>query len=282
MPRSTGAEATATCGEKRRASIRRALAAAFPLTLPIMAGFVFLGLACGVYAHALGLPVWVPTLMSALIFAGSAEFVVASMLTGAFNPVQVFLTVFVVNARHLFYGLSMLARFRGTGRKRPYLIFGMCDETFSITYAAEPPAGVDRSWFMLFVTALNQLYWVAGCTLGGVFGALLDVQIEGLSFAMTALFVVIFLDQWLKEKSHAMSVAGIALSALMLLVFGPDNFIIPAMIAILAAATALRGRLEPVIGLAGEAPSAPEKPGETGAAPAANSACAGERDGDAR
>ena len=294
MLRSTSTGAPCAGNEGRRGRIRRAFAAAFPLTLPIMAGFVFLGLACGVYAHALGLPVWVPTLMSALIFAGSAEFVVASMLTGAFNPVQVFLTVFVVNARHLFYGLSMLARFRGTGRKRPYLIFGMCDETFSINYAAEPPAGVDRGWFMFFVTVLNQLYWVAGCTLGGVFGALLDVQTEGLSFAMTALFVVIFLDQWLKEKNHAMAVAGIALSALMLLVFGPDNFIIPAMLAILAAATVLRERLEPVIGLAGEEP-APKGPGADAAsatplspAPAASpqtpaaGIAASEKDGDAR
>ncbi len=212
------------------AGIRRAFVAAFPYTVPIMAGFVFLGLACGIYSHSLGLPVWVPTLMSVLIFAGSSEFVVAFMLTGAFNPLQVFLTAFVVNARHLFYGISMLERFRGLGPKRFYLIFGMCDETFSINYATQAPDGVDRGWFMFFITILNQLYWVVGCTLGGVFGTLLDVDASGLSFAMTALFVVIFLGQWLKEPTHASSLVGVGLSLAALLVFGPDSFIIPAMV----------------------------------------------------
>lgn len=235
----------------RRVVLRRAFTAAFPYTVPIMAGFVFLGMACGIYAHSLGLPAWVPTLMSVLIFAGSSEFVVASMLTGAFNPLQVFITAFIVNARHLFYGISMLERFRHVGKKRPYLVFGMCDETFSINYATPVPKGVDRGWFMFFVTLLNQAYWVAGCTLGGVFGTLLNVDASGLSFAMTALFVVIFLDQWLKEPSHLSSVLGVVLSLVMLLVFGPDNFIIPAMVAILAACLALHGRLEPVVGLAG-------------------------------
>lgn len=232
--------------------IRRAFAAAFPRTIPIMAGFIFLGMACGIYSHSLGLPAWVPTAMSVLIFAGSSEFVVASMLTGAFNPLQVFITVLVVNARHLFYGISMLERFRHVGRKALYLVFGMCDETFSINYAASVPADVDRGWFMFFVTLLNQLYWVAGCALGGIFGSLLNVDASGLSFAMTALFVVIFLDQWLKEPTHLSSVLGVALSLAALLAFGPDNFIIPAMAAILIACLALRGHLEPIVGLAGE------------------------------
>ncbi|MBM6952907.1 AzlC family ABC transporter permease [Enorma phocaeensis] len=117
--------------------------AAFPLTVPILAGFVFLGITCGIYAGSLGLPWWVPVLMSIVIFAGSAEFVVASQLAGAFDPLTTFAVVLIINARHLFYGLSMLECFRGLGRKRPYLIFGMCDETFSINYATEPPEGID-------------------------------------------------------------------------------------------------------------------------------------------
>lgn len=146
----------------------------------------------------------------------------------------------------------MLERFRGLGPKRFYLIFGMCDETFSINYATQAPDGVDRGWFVFFITILNQLYWVVGCTLGGVFGTLLNVDASGLSFAMTALFVVIFLDQWLKEPTHASSLVGAGLSLAALLVFGPDSFIIPAMVAILVACLALRQRLEPVVGLAGE------------------------------
>lgn len=226
-------------------TILPALRAALPPTAPILAGFVFLGITCGIYAHSLGLPWWAPTLMACVIFAGSAEFVVASMLTGPFDPVQAFVMVFVINARHLFYGISMLDRYRGTGAKRPYLIFGMCDESFSINYSTEPPEGVDRGWFMFFVTLLDQLYWIAGCTLGSAFGTVLATSVEGVSFAMTALFVVIFLDQWLKDASHAGAVAGIVASAASLLVFGPDGFIIPAMVAILVLVTLARRRIEP-------------------------------------
>ena len=231
----------------RQSTISAAFKAAFPLTVPILAGFLFLGMTCGVFAESLGLAWWMPTAMSIIIFAGSAEFTVASLLTGAFNPLQAFLVILVVNARHLFYGLSMLERFQGMGRKRAYLIYAMCDETFSINYAAHAPKGVDEGWFMFFVSLLNQSYWVAGCTLGGIFGSVLDVDIKGISFAMTALFTVIFLDQWLKDENHVSAVVGVGASAASLVAFGPGNFIIPAMIAILVIMTLLRGRLEPVL-----------------------------------
>lgn len=227
-------------------AISSALRAAIPPTLPILAGFVFLGITCGVYSVSLGLPWWTPTLMACLIFAGSAEFVVASMLVGPFAPLQAFVTVFIVNARHLFYGLSMLERFRGLGRKRPYLIFAQCDETFSINYSTRPPAGVDEGWFMFFVSLLNQLYWVVGCTLGGVLGSVAALNVAGVDFAMTALFVVIFLDQWTKDPSHASAVVGILASLVALALFGPDGFMIPALALILAAITVLRSHLEPI------------------------------------
>ena len=232
---------------RRHDVILPALKAAFPLTIPILAGFLFLGLTCGIFAESLGLAWWMPTAMSVIIFAGSAEFTVASMLTGAFNPLQAFLVVLVVNARHLFYGLSMLERFQGMGRKRPYLIYAMCDETFSITYATRAPEGVDEGWFMFFVSLLNQSYWVIGCTLGGIFGSVLNVDIKGISFAMTALFVVIFLDQWMKDENHVSAVVGVAASFAALVAFGASNFIIPAMLAILVIMTVLRKRLEPVL-----------------------------------
>lgn len=235
----------------RRNRARAALAAAFPHTIPILAGFVFLGITCGIYAGSLGLPWWMPTLMSIVIFAGSAEFVVASQLAGAFDPLTTFAVVLIINARHLFYGLSMLERFRGLGRKRPYLIFGMCDETFSINYATEPPAGVDRGWFMFWVTLLNHLYWIVGCTLGSVFGAVVATSIEDVSFAMTALFVVIFLDQWEKDAQHLSACTGVLAAAAALAIFGADNFMIPAMVLILIAVTLLRGRIERAYGTAG-------------------------------
>ena len=126
-----------------------------------------------------------------------------NMLLGAFNPLQALAMTLMVNARHLFYGISMLDKYRGTGTKKFYLIYGMCDESFSINYTASIPEGVDASWFMFFVTLLNHFYWFFGATLGGVFGSLIHFNTEGLDFVMTAMFVVIFLEQWLKEKRHA-------------------------------------------------------------------------------
>lgn len=138
----------------------------------------------------------------------------------------------------------MLDRFRGVGRKKIYLIFGMCDETFSINYTAKIPEDVDKGWFMFFVTLLNHIYWVSGAALGGIFGSFIQFDTEGLEFVMTAMFVVIFLEQWLKEKSHTSSLAGLGISLLCLVIFGSENFIIPAMLMILAALTLLRPCLE--------------------------------------
>lgn len=150
----------------------------------------------------------------------------------------------MINARHLFYGISMLDRYKGTGWKKFYLIFGMCDESFSINYTAEIPEDVDRSWFMFFVTLLNHFYWFSGATLGGIFGSLIHFNTEGLDFVMTAMFVVIFMEQWLKEIRHTSALVGIGLSLLCLLAFGAEKFIIPAMAAIMATLTGLRGKLE--------------------------------------
>lgn len=222
----------------------KAFACAFPFTVPILAGFLFLGMTYGVYMNALGFSFWYPMLMSITIFAGSVEFVAANLLLGAFNPVQALALTVMINARHLFYGISMLDKFRGTGLKKLYLIFGMCDETFSINCSAVIPDDVDRGWFMFFVTLLNHFYWFAGATLGGVFGSFISFSTEGLDFVMVAMFVVIFLNQWLNEKRHVSSLTGLAVSLVCLLVFGADDFIILAMLGILLLLTALRAPLE--------------------------------------
>ena len=138
----------------------------------------------------------------------------------------------------------MLDRFRGLGWKKFYLIFGMCDESFSINYTADIPEDVDRGWFMFSVTLLNHFYWFSGATLGGIFGSLIHFNTEGLEFVMTAMFVVIFLEQWLKEKDHRSGILGLILSAVCLAAFGADNFIIPAMLAILAVLTVMRPKME--------------------------------------
>lgn len=229
---------------KQTQTVRRALRCAFPYTIPIFAGFWFLGLTYGIYMNVSGFSFWYPMLMSLTIFAGSVEFVAVNMLLGAFDPVQALVMTLMINARHLFYGISMLDKYRGTGWKKVYLIFGMCDESFSINYTADIPEDVDRSWFMFFVTLLNHCYWFSGAALGGIFGSMIHFNTEGLDFVMTAMFVVIFMEQWLKERRHTSALLGIGLSLLCLLVFGSGSFIIPAMLAILAALTGLRGHLE--------------------------------------
>ena len=230
--------------QNKRKVLKKALYAAFPNTIPILAGFLFLGMTYGIYMNVSGFSFWYPCLMSLTIFAGSVEFVAVNLLLGAFHPIQALAMTLMLNARHLFYGISMLDRFRGLGLKKIYLIFGMCDETFSINYTAEIPPDVDRGWFMFFVTLLNHLYWFAGATLGGIFGSFITFNTEGLDFVMTAMFVVIFLEQWLKEERHESSLLGIGLSVLSLIAFGVDGFLIPAMLSILAVLTLLRRPLE--------------------------------------
>ena len=223
---------------------QKALKAAFPYTIPIFAGFWFLGITYGIFMNKSGFSFWYPMLMSMTIFAGSMEFLTVNLLLGAFNPLQALTLTLMINARHLFYGISMLDKYRGTGLKKLYLIFGMCDESFSINCTVQVPEGVDRGWFMFFVTLLNQLYWVSGATLGGIFGSLIRFNTQGLDFVMTAMFVVIFLEQWLKEKNHISSLLGLGLTALCLLAFGPDRFMIPSMAAILVVLLLLQKPLE--------------------------------------
>ncbi len=222
----------------------KALKAAFPKTIPIMAGFLFLGTAYGIYARTQGLAAAVPIIMAAVVFAGSMEFVAVDLMVTGFDPLGAFIMAVMVNARHLFYGISMLGKYKGTGAIKPYLIFGLCDESFSINCTATVPDGVDKGKFYFWVTILNQLYWVTGAAFGSLAGTLIGVELKGLDFVMTALLVVIFLDNWLKEKSHISSLIGIAATVVCLLIFGSDGFIIPSMAVIILVLTIFRKPLE--------------------------------------
>lgn len=183
-------------------------------------------------------------LMSLTIFGGSLEFVAVAMLLSSFAPVQTFIMTLMIQARHLFYGISMLEKYKDTGWKKFYLIFGMCDESFSINYSTEVPEDIDKGWFMFFVTLLNHMYWFTGSTIGGILGSLITFNTEGISFVMTAMFVVIFLDQWLKEKQHYSSLIGVLVSVICLVIFGADSFLIPTMACIVCLLTFFRKPIE--------------------------------------
>lgn len=224
--------------------IKAAFFAAFPNTIPILAGFLFLGIAYGIYMNQSGFKFYYPMFMSFIIFAGSVEFATVSWLLGSFDPVNIFFLTLMINARHLFYGLSMLEKYNIPGWKKLYLIYGMCDESFSINATVDVPKDIDKGLFMFFVTMLNQIYWVAGATIGGIFGSFIPFNTKGIEFVMTALFIVIFLENWLKEKDHSASVIGLFISFICLMIFKGTNFIIPSMIIILSVLTLLRGRLQ--------------------------------------
>ena len=224
--------------------LKKAFKAAFPKTIPILAGFLFLGFSYGVYMNVSGFSFVYPMVMSAVIYGGSLEFLTVSMLLSPFAPLQVFTVSLMIQARHLFYGISMLEKFKGMGLKKFYLIYGMCDETFSVNYVADIPADVDRGWFMFFVTFLNQIYWVAGATLGGLFGSLITFNTKGLDFVMTALFAVIFLDRLMTEKKHYAAAIGVLSALVCRIIFGADSFMLPTMGLMLLLLTAFKKPLE--------------------------------------
>lgn len=225
-----------------------ALKAAFPYTVPILAGYGFVGLAYGIYMHVEGFSFVYPMLMALIIYGGSLEFITVTMLLSPFAPLSAFIVALMVQARHLFYGLAMLKRFDGLGLKRYYLIYAMSDETFAVNYATKVPKGIDAGWFMFWVSLLDQFYWVAGATLGGLLGAALPFDTTGLGFVMTAMFVVIFLSQLEQEKKEGNSVLpaviGFGAAAGCLVLFGADNFMIPTMVVMVVLLLCLRNRLE--------------------------------------
>ena len=217
-----------------------ALRAAFPLTLPVMAGYLVLGMGFGILLQSKGYHFGWAILMSLTIYAGSMQYVAVDLLSGGATLVATALMTLMVNARHLFYGISMLDKYRTLGRKRWMMIFELTDETYSLVCSHEPPEGVDRGRFFLAISMLDQSYWVVGCTIGAILGAVVPIDFTGVDFAMTALFLVIVTEQWLTNKNHLPALVGIGASVVCLVLFGADNFIIPAMIVITLALSLLR------------------------------------------
>ena len=219
---------------KKNKKERRALRAAFPATIPVMTGYLCLGMAFGVLMKTNGYgPFWAG-LMSLMCFAGSMQFVTITLLTTTFDPVQAFLLSVMVNARHIFYGLAVLDKYKGLGKVRAFLIFALTDESFSLVTTVEPPEGVERKDFYFWISFLNYLYWAGGSIVGGLVGSLITFDTTGMDFALTALFVVLFMEQVKKKENRPAGLIGVGCTVLALVLFGADNLVIPAMVLILA------------------------------------------------
>lgn len=223
---------------------RQALKAAFPHTLPVMAGYLFLGMGFGILLESNGYSFVWAFFMAIIIYAGSMQYVAIELLAGGASLISTAIMTVMIQIRHLFYGLSMIDKYKDIGKKKFLLIHELTDETYSLTATVEIPEGIDKGWFYFFISILDHSYWIIGCTIGALFGSLVNFNTKGVDFVMTALFIVIFTDQWLNTKNHLPAVSGVACSAICLLIFGADNFIIPAMLSILVILTLFRKQLD--------------------------------------
>ena len=213
-------------------------------TIPVMMGYIVLGIGFGILFEKSGYGILWTLAMSIFVFAGSMQYVAVGLITGGASLISTALTTLMVNARHLFYGISMINRYKGAGLKKLYLMFALTDETYSLVCNGDYPEGEDPHWYCFLVSLCNQCYWVAGSALGAILGAAITFNTAGIEFSMTALFVTIFVEQWLTSKEHRPALIGISASVLCLLIFGSESFLIPAMILITVLLTACRKALE--------------------------------------
>lgn len=205
---------------------------AFVKTLPVMAGYMVLGFGFGIITMEAGYGFWIALLMSILVYAGSMQYVLVSLLTGGASMISCAVTTLMVNARHLFYGVSMVEKYKGAGRKKPYLMFALTDETYSLVCGGDCPEKMDFHTYAMAVSFMNQIYWITGTVLGALTGAFVNLNFAGVDFAMTALFITVFVDQWKSTKNHLPAMIGVFASVICLVIFGKDNFLIPSMLLI--------------------------------------------------
>lgn len=221
----------------------KTLRLAFRASLPVMAGYLVLGLGFGVLLQNQGYSFLWAFLMSLTIYAGSMQYAALDLISGGAGLITTALMTLMINARHFFYGLSMLDKYQETGKVKPYLIFSLTDETYSLV-CTPAPADADEKRYYLLVSLFDQIYWITGSVLGALLGPIQPFDSTGMDFAMTALFVVIFVEQWLSTKNHLPAILGVSLSVVFLVLLGPTRFVIPAMIGITLCLALLRGRLE--------------------------------------
>lgn len=210
--------------------MKEAFKFAFPHTIPIMASYIFLGIPFGLLAVSQGFSPLFAILMSVIIYSGAIQYAAIDVFLASFNPMNAIILTLMVGARHIFYGIAMLTKFSKLDSKKYYTIFGLTDETFSVLVSIDVPENLSRDWVYFFITLLNQMYWVSGTVIGVLLGSMITINLEGIDFVLTALFITIFVDQWLNSSSKVPALVGILSGLLCLVLFGANNFMIPAMV----------------------------------------------------
>ena len=223
---------------------KKAFRKAFPYTIPVLTGYLFIGTAFGVMYAEKGYSFLWAILMSILVYAGSGQYLAVNFFVPGFSFLQVIFLTFMVNVRHIFYGISLLGKFNKIGMKRWYMIFGLTDETYSLLCTTNVPEDVEEDKFLFAITIMNHSYWVLGSAIGAIAGTVLPINSEGIDFAMTALFVVIFIEQWMDRKNRIPEMIGVAVAIVALTIFGASSFVLPAMLSIIALLFVGRKRLD--------------------------------------
>lgn len=219
---------------------KKALKIAFRDTIPVLTGYLFLGMGFGILLAEKNFGIGWAFFMALFIFAGSGQYLAVSLLASQASLLSTAIATLLVNARHLFYGISLVDTYKDAGKKKAYMIFGLTDETYSLVTQNEPPEGISRHQYCFIVTLFNHIYWICGCVLGNVAGATLPISFEGVEFVLTALFVTMFVEQWLSNPDHRPAIIGVASTALCLCIFGKDIFLIPSMVLIAALLIVMR------------------------------------------
>ncbi len=211
---------------------KKALKVALRDTIPVLTGYLFLGMGFGILLAEKDYGIGWAFFMALFIFAGSGQYLAVSLLASQASLISTAIATLLVNARHLFYGISLVDTYKDAGKKKGYMIFGLTDETYSLVTQNQPPEGVSRHTYCFLVTFLDHIYWICGCVLGNIAGATLPISFQGVEFVLTALFVTMFVEQWLDNKDHRPAIIGVMSTALCLAVFGSELFLMPSMVLI--------------------------------------------------
>ncbi len=224
--------------------LKKTLKCAFKASLPVFAGYIALGIGFGVLLESKGYNIIWAGLMALSMYSGSLQYAAVDFMSSGATLITTAVMTIFIQARHFFYGFSLLDKYKGMGLSKLYMIFGLTDETYSLVCTGEVPEGANPKKYFLFLTMLNQSYWILGCVTGAFLGAVLPFELKGVDFAMTALFIVIFVDQWRSQKNHIPAIVGVLSSLVCLLIFGPESFIVPSMAVITVVFALFRKKLE--------------------------------------